>query len=37
MKNNMDITITEMGLSIDVVLLIAASILIMLIIQVKIR
>jgi len=33
----MDIVITEMGLSIDVVLLIAASIFAMLIIQVKIK
>jgi|21_taG_2_1085346.scaffolds.fasta_scaffold47860_4 hypothetical protein len=33
----MDIVITEMGLSIDVVLLIAASIFVMLIIQVKIK
>jgi len=33
----MDIVITEMGLSIDVVLSIAASIFVMLIIQVKIK
>jgi hypothetical protein len=37
MMSNMDITITEMGLSIDAVILLAAFVLLSLIIQVTIK